>query len=161
MDRRPAKGGQINIVFPVMLFLIFTLSALFIILFSARTYQHIVDSSNNQYVKSVSSSYIFRKVHSSDRIYNVSIGENGDVPTLRMFENIDGQEFVTHIYVYDGYLRELFTQADKEISPTAGTALFPANDFKAYYLKTGVLKIEITMPTGEVAEEILTVRTMV
>lgn len=126
-----AKKGRMEIIFPVILFLVFTLSALFVILFAARTYQRIVEQSNSEYDKSTALNYISRKIYAADEYGNISTGKlNNEIEALTINEDINGSPYITYIYVYDGALRELFTANNgNEINPMGGTVLFAADSF--------------------------------
>lgn len=161
MNRKLWQRGHIELIFPVVLFLVFTLSALFIILYSARTYQHIVEESSKQYDMSTSMAYLTQKIHAADSMHSISLGDFGGIDSLNIFEEIEGNTFVSYIYVYDGYLRELFTSAKAVgVSPSAGTALFPANSFKADYINGGLLSLTIESEEGEVSTQLITIRSM-
>lgn len=139
-----AKKGHMEIIFPVILFLVFTLSALFIILFAARTYQHIVYESNISYDDSTSMAYISRKIHAADAMGNISVDTYEGNKALAIRQNIDGAPFVTYIYAYNGSLRELFCADNGEsLGPEAGTLLFSVGDFNPS-LDNGLLKLSIT-----------------
>lgn len=126
-----AKKGHMEIIFPVVLFLIFTLTALFIILYAAKTYQNIVESSDAEYEESTSLAYLCRKVQAGDADGNIDITSFYDRPALTITQNIEGISYVTLIYSYNGSLREIFCAEDSKssVSPESGTILFPADDF--------------------------------
>ncbi len=134
-----------EILFPVVLFLVFTLSALFIILYAASTYRHIVQESNIQYDESTSMSYLTRKIKSQDCSGNISIGHIGDLDTLEIAQEIDGEIYITYIYAYNGSLREYFTAAkNTQISPDGGTVLFTADSFEPEFLNSNIISLSIT-----------------
>lgn len=161
MNQKSGRNSSIEIVFPVVLFLVFTLSALFIILFAARTYQHIVKESAEQYDSSTSAAYLVQKIHAGDSMYNISLCNIEGTDGIRLHQYIEDQPFVTYIYVYDGYLRELFTGEDNDtVSLSAGTPLFAARGFSASYIKDGLLTITVDLPEGDSVTQLVSIRSM-
>lgn len=138
-----------TLIFPIIIFMAFTLGALVVILYSARTYQHLVEGTDNEYEVSTSFAYITQKIRATDNQGKVVAGYFGELPALTIYEDLDGEngetKFVTYIYAYDGYLRELFTMEDSEwVTPESGTPLFPAEDFNAGFISRELLTIDIT-----------------
>lgn len=126
-----AKRGHMEIIFPVVLFLVFTLTALFIILYAAKTYQNIVETSNYEYERTTSLAYLTRKVQASDDNGAISVTKFHGSNALSLSQEIEGVKYVTVIYAYNGNLREVFCPEDSVdiISPDSGTVLFPADEF--------------------------------
>lgn len=126
-----AKRGHMEIIFPVVLFLVFTLTALFIILYAAKTYQNIVETSNHEYERTTSLAYLTRKVQASDNDGAIAIIGFQGQKALTLSQEIEGVNYVTLIYAYNGNLREVFCPEDSVnvISPDSGTILFPADEF--------------------------------
>lgn len=140
-----AGKGRMEIIFPVILFLVFTLSALFVILYAARTYQHIVYESDIEYDKSTSLSYIAKKIHAQDSNGNIDIGELNGIPALIMHQEIQGASYSTYIYEYNGELRELFCADDlKNVNPQGGTILFAADSFIPEFVNDNLISLKIT-----------------
>lgn len=126
-----AKRGHMEIIFPVVLFLVFTLTALFIILYAAKTYQNIVETSNHEYERTTSLAYLTRKIQASDNDGAIAIIGFQGQKALTLSQEIEGVNYVTLIYAYNGNLREVFCPEDSVnvISPDSGTILFPADEF--------------------------------
>lgn len=140
-----ANKAHMEIIFPVVLFLVFTLSALFIILYAARTYQHIVEESNSQYNESVALNYICQKVHASDQSGQITVGTFNNMDAIIIRQTIDNTPYVTYIYAYDGKLMELFKEDNGEkAAPTAGTSLFEVGSFSVNFVSEGLLSFTIS-----------------
>lgn len=144
------KGrGHMEIIFPVILFMVFTLCALFIILFAARTYQHIIEESDTRYNESTSMAYITRKIRSMDEGGSVTTGSFAGCDALVMKTDINGAPYVTYIYAYGGYLRELFTAEEgSSVSPESGMILFEAGSFTPSMVGESLIKLSITTLQG-------------
>ena len=78
MQNNKKKTGPIEFVFPILLFLIFTLSALFIILFAAQIYQKIVDDSSINYSANTAISYVSEKIRQGENEDGIEVGSFQD-----------------------------------------------------------------------------------
>lgn len=68
-------------------------------------------------------SYVVNQVRRSGKD-TVALGEFEGVPALCLSETTpEGYVYLTYIYCYEGYLRELYTEADSGLLPADGTAL--------------------------------------
>ena len=74
MLNKNKKTGPIEFVFPILLFLIFTLAALFTILFAAQIYQKVVDNSSINYSANTALSYVSEKIRQADVEDGVEVG---------------------------------------------------------------------------------------
>lgn len=71
-------------------------------------------------------SYLTAKVHAYDAAGGVRAGEFGGATALYLLEELDGVGYETILYVYDGYLRELFCEQGWELEPTDGEPIAEA-----------------------------------
>ena len=125
------RNHQIELLLPLMLFFVFTLSALIVILFAARVYQKTVDEANMNYNANTSLAYVREKIHQHDVAGAITVTEFDKCPAIRMSEVIGGEEYVTYIYQYAGALRELFIKSGTEstLNASSGTEILPVRLF--------------------------------
>lgn len=115
-DKRAGKGtgkkgyrGQaVNLLFTMFLFLAFVLCALFTVLIGGKVYENINRRSQENFTGSVALQYVANKVRQSDREGGVRVRTVEDVPVLELDAGIEGGNYVTWIYWYEGSIRELF-----------------------------------------------------
>ncbi len=147
------KKHQIEFLFPIALFFFFTLSALVVILFAARVYQSTIRDAAVNYNANTSLAYVREKVHRHDSAGAVSITEFGGCKALRLAEDVNGMEFATYIYQYDGSLREVFIQSGNEASVSAesGMEILPVQEFDVTLNNDRLLYFSCTDTDGAVA----------
>ena len=87
----------------------------------------------------------------------MAAGEFGGGDALLLTQDIDGMEYVTRIYVSGGYLMELFSTADSEMSPEDGEKLMAAQALSAS-LSEGLLELSVTPEDGRPVELTLSLR---
>lgn len=109
--RTEKKGNAMSLLFTMLLFLVFVLSALFTVLIGSRVYENITLRSDANYTGNTALSYIANKVRQGDRAGMVDVVEVEGVQVLEMRQRIGDSEYVTWIYWTDGAIRELFTDA--------------------------------------------------
>ena len=120
---RRAGGGMIAALLLVCVFgvtLLMTLSS------GASVYRRVerrVEASGN---RRVGLTNITAKIHGGDRARGVSAAELEGVPAVRLTEEIDGFVYETWLYVYDGWLRELFCEPDSGLLPEDGESITEA-----------------------------------
>ena len=115
-------------VFILLLFCLFAVSSLILVLIGANVYRSIVDKmdANNEIRSSLS--YVSNKVRSADS-HDVSIQSLGGQQTLVIESEFDSEKYNTYIYLYNGYLMELFTKADNDFKAGAGDKITPITAF--------------------------------
>lgn len=147
------RNHQIELLLPLMLFFVFTLSALNVILFAARVYQETVNEANMNYNANTSLAYVREKIHQHDTAGAITVTDFDSCPAIRMSENIDGQEYVTYIYQYAGALRELFIKAGTEDTMTAssGNEILPIRLFYVDMVSDRLLFFTCTDHDGQKA----------
>ena len=150
-----ANKGRMEIIFPVVLFLVFTLSALFIILYAARTYRQLVEESNAEYEHSTALAYISKKIQSGDTNGNIFIGDLNGNNAVIIKQDIEGEPYITYIYVYDGKLRELFTADNgNKIESGAGMLLFDVESLNAKMTGDKLMSLTISYNGNEYSKNI-------
>ena len=140
----------------LVLFCVFAICILSVLLTGAETYGRLVDSQHASYEKRTVPQYIATKVRQTDVSQAVSIGDFGGVEALELVE-LPEKEYVTRIYCYDGYLRELFSTVTGSFEPEAGEKILEAQQVD-FLLNENCLRVTVTGTDGEKTEVKLTLR---
>lgn len=113
MDKRSRMTGAL---FTLILFLVFVLSALFLVLMGGKVYENINHRMEAAYREDVALSYIANKVRQGDEVGGVSVKEVSGTTVLEIKQVIEDSVYVTDIYYQDGKLWELFSQEGSGLS---------------------------------------------
>ena len=105
IQKTEKKGHTMSVLFTMLLFLVFVLSALI----GSRVYENITVRSDLNYTGNTALSYIANKVRQGDRGGLVDVVDVDGTGVLEMKQEIGESEYVTWIYWKDGTIRELFT----------------------------------------------------
>ena len=140
----------------LVLFGVFAICILSVLLTGAGAYKRLVDRQQASYGERTVPQYIATKVRQADEAGAVSIGDFCGVEALELTELPD-KEYVTRIYCYDGYLRELFSTATGSFEPDAGEKILEAQQAD-FALEDGCLSVTVTGTDGKKTEIKLTLR---
>ncbi|MEI3306105.1 MAG: DUF4860 domain-containing protein [Dysosmobacter sp.] len=70
--------------------------------------------------------YLATRVRQADRADGVAVAAFQGCDALELTETIDGTPYITRVYCYDGYMRELFSAAEAQMSPADGEKVLEA-----------------------------------
>ena len=131
-----------DLIFVLALFCVFAVSSILLVTLGSTVYRHILDTSNQNYSVRTPSAFLVEKFRQNGGYQRITV-ENGfgDSDAIVITEVIGDSEFVTKIYVDDGYLKELFTQKDANLQPSAGDQIIPCQDFHVQELKDNLYHI--------------------
>lgn len=99
-----------DFLFTLVLFLLFTASALIVVQVGANIYQSTVESMTSNYDVRTSLTYITQKIRQNDNVDSIYISKIQGKEALVITQTIDDREFQTWIYHDDDSLKELFTE---------------------------------------------------
>ncbi len=110
----------------LLLTCVFGVTLLMVLSTGAAVYRGVqsrVEESGN---RRVGLTYITAKIHGGDRKNGVSAASFEGVDAVRLTEEIDGISYETWLYVYDGWLRELFCEPSSGLLPEDGETITEA-----------------------------------
>ena len=141
----------------LLLFGVFAACVLLVLLTGADAYRRLTERDQAAYDRRTCVQYVATRVRQADCAGGVSVSEFDGVPVLELHETIEGTDYVTLVYCYDGWLRELFAAADAGLDPEAGETVMEAQDL-ALTLKDGLLTAAVTDSQGTVNTLVLSLR---
>ena len=109
-------------VLAVLLLGVFAACVLAVLLAGADGYQRLTQRDREAYAQRTAAQYLATRVRQADIAAGMTVEPFGpDGPdALLLYEEIEGTTYVTRVYCYDGYLRELFSAADVQLLPADG-----------------------------------------
>lgn len=132
----------------LVLFGVFAVCILAVLLTGAGAYRRLTQRDAGAYDRRTAARYLSAKVRQADRLGAVTVEDFDGVDALVLAEELEGETYLTRIYCYDGYLRELFSGADAELLPEEGEMVLAARDLD-FMLENGLLTAEVTDAAGE------------
>ncbi len=129
MQLQNRKRHMIDLLFPIALFFIFTLSALMVVLLAARIYQSSVENSSRNDTARTALSYISEKMHQNDTDGSVSLGTFDGYDALILKQDYNGDSYTTYIYAHDNALKELFIKDGANADASNGKKILDIESF--------------------------------
>lgn len=144
-----------NVLFTMLLFLVFVLCALFTVLIGGKVYENISSRMEDNYTGSVALGYVANKVRQGDMADMVDVTVIDGTSVLELKQNIGEETYVTQIYYKDGSIRELFTDTQSGLSLADGLPIVECQGLE--FERTGDL-IKVTAKDGGGSTLYLSVR---
>ena len=135
------RGHRIDTIFVLIVFCVFAVSVLMVLVLGAKTYENVTTISREGYSDRPVLSYIWTKVKNGDEAGSVYIGEFHGSSALYIEEEIAQILYRTAVYQYDGWVCELFSEADLEFSPEDGVQIIKLDDLSFENLENGLIKV--------------------
>ena len=161
MDLKNARKHSTDILFVLLLFLVFTSSALAVILLGAKVYQNTASRMESNYTVRTALAYVTEKIRHADESGAISPGELDGLPALILSQKIEGTSYRTYLYFQDGALKELLTEASREVTPEQGTAIVSLAGFSIEKTEDGFYSVRAEDANGEVLSAYIRPRTEV
>lgn len=146
----------------LLLFGVFAASMLSVLLTGAGVYQRFIQRNERVYQARTGVQYLATRVRQADCLDGVAVEKFGDHDCLSFTERIQGHDYITRIYCYDGFLMELFTEADASFSPSSGEPILEVDDLQLTLLDglltavicddAGTQELILSLRSGEVGE---------
>ena len=126
------RNSRINDIFPILLFLVFTLSALGIVMVSVQIYQKILKQSEESYDMEIAVAYVTEKFRSHDSLGSIDVTEFAGNDALILTDQVLDETYITLIYTHGGYLRELYVEKSllDSCNGDSGTAILEMDGFE-------------------------------
>ena len=152
MTKKPRKH-YLEGLMALLLFGVFAVCLLAVLLTGANTYRGLTARDRAAYDRRVSVQYLAARVRQADKAAGVEVIDFGGGDALLLREG----DYVTYVYVWDGFLLELYTAADNELAPGSGEEIMPAQDLAAS-LEDGLLRLCLTTADGQAVPLTLSLR---
>ena len=161
--RERTKEFQINGILVLVLFGIFAISILTVLLTGAGAYKRLTERGQTTYTARTIPQYVSTRVRQADAKGMVKVTTFEGMEALELTEEIDGNSYVTRIYCYNGYVRELFSESSILLKPSAGECIMQAEGMTfseqdgfitvKIFADGEEIKINLALRSGEVSYE--------
>ena len=137
---RNNSAEKLDTIFVLMVFCIFAASVLMVLMLGGSVYQNTNEIINEHYDERTALSYIWSRVKNADEAGLIYVDDFEGITTLFLEEAYDGYSFETLIYLYEGWINELYCEVGYAFGPEFGTQILKAErlDFEA--LENGLIK---------------------
>ena len=154
------NGGKnhIDLLAGMLTFGIFAVGIIAVLLAGAGVYRRLTARDTEAYSSRICAEYITTKVRSAASADCVSVEQGPESTVLRIRETVNGTEYISSIYLYNGKITELYTPADYEPDYAAGESLIEAK-WLSFSLNEGLLQANYVTAEGKAGQVLLCVKT--
>lgn len=156
MRRDGEKRHSIDTLFLVVIFLVFTFSALSALLLAVNFYQDTINKSESNENARAAVAYIREVVHQNDKKGAVSIEEFDGVACMKIRQE---GEYLLYLYLKDGELRELYTKKGAKVSTADGQKIMKLKALTFEKADNSCYRISCTDDTGNSETIIISIKT--
>jgi len=136
-----AKGQKVENVIVLLIFCAFAVSVLMVLMFGASIYKNMTEVSREGQNERTTLSYIRTKVKNDDDASRIYVGDFHGQSALCFDEELGGILYRTVVYHYDGWVFELFSEAELEFYPEDGTRIIRIDSLEFESLEYGIIKV--------------------
>ena len=126
MRERTERKHVIDFLFPLALFFVLTATSVALVVLASGTYSRQVQDSEDSFASRTALSYVTEKIHQADEYGAVYAGTFDGQDAIVIRQTYSEQTYVTYLYEYDGYLRELFSASEAQMTPADGEKVLEA-----------------------------------
>lgn len=151
------KRQSISGLAALLIFGVFAVGILSVLLGGAGAYRRLTERDRLSYDSRTCAQYVATRVRQSGTPDSVRVEDFGGVDALVLAQEYDGVEYLTRVYCHDGWLKELFTEAEGEFAPEDGEKILQARQMELS-CRDGLLSVELTDGNGTAMEFHLALR---
>lgn len=129
--RKKLVQHSISGVFVFLLMGIFAVFATVVVLFGVKAYRATAERAGVHNNARITSAYLRSMLRSDDEADAIRLESLDGVDCIALYQDYDGVNYVTRLYVWDGMLCELFTDTEEAFDPEMGEAVCAAEEMKA------------------------------
>ncbi len=155
MRRGTERKHNIDILFQMAVFFMFTFSAILLLLLAVNFYRSIVDRSEKNESARVAVAYIREVIHQNDKQGGISLTEFDKLPCIKIQQE---EDYVLYLYLKDGELRELYTKEGAQVSSGDGQKLMELTSMNFSMKGEGVLLVECEDVWGNQEQVLIGIR---
>ena len=161
MNQSQTRHHIVDLLFVLALFGVFALSALVLVTIGADVYQNTVQDMESNFDSRTAMAYVTEKIRQNDEYGSLSIGRLEDTDALILSQDIDGETYITYLYLHEGSLKELFMKEGTDLvgNPlSAGQTIMPLASLQMAQVSASLFTFELTTTDGEVKQLFLSPR---
>ena len=151
MKRRNEKKHVIDFLFPLAVFFVLAASSVAIVVLASGFY-------SRQVKGRTALAYVTEKMHQNDENGAIADGTFDGENALVIRQRYGEKEYVTYLYAYDGYLRELFIRDGTEAKASDGRKILATKDFEAKETSDGIFHLYCENEDGKKTDTFVSVK---
>ncbi len=160
MRERTERKHVIDFLFPLALFFVLTATSVALVVLASGTYSRQVQDSEDSFASRTALSYVTEKIHQADEYGAVYAGTFDRQDAIVIRQTYSEQTYVTYLYEYDGYLRELFIQDGVDAKASDGRKILASDSFSFEETQDGLFHLYCTNKDGSISDTYVSIKSM-
>ena len=120
------RNSKFDLLAVLLLLCVFSVAILSLLLTGAKSYRGLTQSGKAVQDSQTAALYLSNRIFQAESKDSLDTESHGSVQCLCIYEQAGGQCYVTRVYCYDGWIRELYSAADVDFDPKAGEKVIKA-----------------------------------
>lgn len=160
MNRRDDQERKhvIDFLFPLALLFVLAATSVALVVLASGTYSRQVRESEDSFSSRTVLSYVTEKLHQADSSDSIIAGNFDGQDAIVIRQNYSDQSYVTYLYAYDGYLRELFIREDVSASAADGRKILATDGFSFDETADGLFHLYCTNQDGTTSDTYVSIK---
>lgn len=158
MRERTERKHVIDFLFPLALFFVLTATSVALVVLASGTYSRQVQDSEDSFASRTVLSYVTEKLHQADEYGAVYAGTFDGQDAIVICQTYSEQTYMTYLYEYDGYLRELFIQDGVDAKASDGRKILASDSFSFEESQEGLLHLYCTNKDGSISDTYVSIK---
>ena len=158
MRERTERKHVIDFLFPLALFFVLTATSVALVVLASGTYSRQVQDSEDSFASRTALSYVTEKIHQADEYGAVYAGTFDGQDAIVIRQTYSEQTYVTYLYEYDGYLRELFIQDGVDAKASDGRKILASDSFSFEETQDGLFHLYCTNKDGSISDTYVSIK---
>ena len=158
MRERTERKHVIDFLFPLALFFVLTATSVALVVLASGTYSRQVQDSEDSFASRTALSYVTEKIHQADEYGAVYAGIFDGQDAIVIRQTYSEQTYVTYLYEYDGYLRELFIQDGVDAKASDGRKILASDSFSFEETQDGLFHLYCTNKDGSISDTYVSIK---
>ncbi len=146
LSRKNTQKHNIDLMFLIVLFMIFTFSALSVLIMAINSYKSVVYANEDNATRRTAVAYVREKIRSHDINGDISVERIDGIEALVMPEYDD---YSLYIYYYDGYLMEMEAKNNAGVTADFGNKIIEIDNFEIGRKNKNLIELNITDIEGD------------
>lgn len=158
MKRKNEKKHVIDFLFPLAVFFVLAASSVAMVVLASGFYSRQVKESTDSYSGRTALAYVTEKLHQNDENGAAAAGTFDGMDALVIRQSYGEKDYVTYLYAYDGYLRELFIQDGTKAKASDGRKILETENFEIEEASDGIFHLYCENEDGKKTDTFVSVK---
>ena len=158
MKHMSERRHVIDFLFPLALFFVLTATSVALVVLASGIYSRQVNDSEDSFSSRTALAYVTEKLHQNDTCDTIDAGSFDGQNAIIIRQTYADQPYVTYLYQYDGYLRELFIREDVSATASDGRKILSVNNFTFEKSQNGIFHLSCTNEDGSISDTYVSIK---